>query len=1731
MRKSRKGLFRRRRTPSRRQRGFNVRNRLRFQTLESRLALSTNPTLIDFDSSTVSDPTSFVEVGELTYFVASDTQNGRELWVTDGSVQGTRLVADVNEGEDSSTPTELVELDGQLYFTAFTEEFGRELWTTDGTAEGTMMVADIYEGTYPSNYQDFGNSARPAELTAVDGMLYFSARDGQNGVELWKYDPETEEAELVADINDNVDDETSVPESSNPSNLTDVDGVLYFTANDGENGEELWRSTGTESGTEMVADVFEGTDDNGDPNSSYPGLLVAFEGDLFFLAENDEVGAELWKYDVGSDDPLQLVADINEGEGSAFTNTSQMVVLGDMLLFTADDGELGLELWKYTDQDGVELVEDINEGEDSGLSQFSDLTVIDGMLYFGANDGTNGFELWVSDGNNDTSMLADINDGTNDDDVPLSSDPVFFVQVGDVIYFSAETNEGGRELWQTDGTSSGTVQVDDYALTTSNFNPTNLTNVNDQLFFAGDTEEGPELFTLVEGDSVQMSIYIEGELMQIPGLVGVQEDDSTAAAYTYTDDGQIFFDDGSGVTLGDFFEVWQTDAGLAGNDPDAVLSPTQILEFQTDFNTTLQVFVDGQIVTDFVNHQLEGGEQIDIVYSTNPVVSIVTNFGIILVELYETNTPGTVENFLNYVNDNDFEEVIFHRSSAANGVIQAGGFTTDSEIFTDADQLDRIDTDDPIDSEAGLSNLLGTLGMANTGDPDSATSQFYINTRDNPGFDSNFTVFGTVLDIRTVEAIESLPVIDVTDGTAENGAFGELPVSVDDELVVISSVTGQGELSGTAFFDLDGDGTQDSNEAGIAGAMVFLDLNNSGSFEEEQDVYALTDSEGRYLLQHLPGEYTLMIAPLDGASFSLPEQEDGYSVTVEIGREFSDFDFAMEVGLVPTGLDLVNASDTGASDEDNLTNLNNDSDATFEVLVTGASFGATVNLYADGTLIGSAVAEGSEVVVTTHGTTVLEDGEFELTATLKFGDEQGEASDPLEITIDTTPPAEITSTPLPTVILGEPFGYDAESADEGIDGAVYSVEGAPEGFILIPSNGMIAWPTIEAQTGPVEFTLFLTDAAGNFVSQMIELTVLDPDLSVLPDEYSVDEDGSLTVTAGNGVLENDGDDPADLTAVLEDGGTTQNGVLELFEDGTFTYTPNDDFFGEDSFTYFAVDGDGNEGNVAKVTIVVNPLQDDPVPESDQYNLDEDETLTIDASSGLLANDTDVDGDQLRAILGDTSQLNGELDLADDGSFVYTPDEHYNGPASFTYQVSDGTTTSEFVTVTLTIAAVEDSPVAVADSYDVDEDDVLEINADLGVLANDFEPDGDDITIDLAERPENGSLTLNSNGSFTYTPDADFFGTDTFTYSISDGFRETEATVTIEVESMADDPMALDDVITVIIDGGEQELDVLANDSSDPDGEQELVIVSFTQGDQGGTVELGPDGLTLLYTPPVGFEGTDSFEYTIEDEDGLTATATVLASVSETPSGVIAGVVFLDVDEDGLLGDTEPGIPGVLITLIGTTDNDVEIERTAITDNEGSYSFEDLNPGTYSVTQHQPVVYEDWVETTDSPDAEVGVDETTGDDQITNIVLDETAGDVFVANNFSERRVESGYVSITWFFASNIGSGNHIRDALADAEEAAGNIELANAIREGLLSLDPVDGEEVVEESGLVFEESGERSGEDTPDSATEDQTEADTVLEGSSVVEDTTLEEQDETEAFESSFDEALEETEDWLGV
>src|SRR6185503_6226313 len=247
-----------------------------------------------------------------------------------------------------------------------------------------------------------------------------------------------------------------------------------------------------------------------------------------------------------------------------------------------------------------------------------------------------------------------------------------------------------------------------------------------------------------------------------------------------------------------------------------------------------------------------------------------------------------------------------------------------------------------------------------------------------------------------------------------------------------------------------------------------------------------------------------------------------------------------------------------------------------------------------------------------------------------------------------------------------------------------------------------------------------------------------------------------------------------------------HGTLSLSDNGAFVYTPSLSYTGIDTFTYRATDGSLTSG-VATVTIRVSPVNDVPVANNDAYTILEDATLAI-AATGVLTNDSDVDGNPLTALLV-ANVAHGTLALSNNGAFVYTPSLNYTGADAFTYRVTDGALTSSVATVTITILPVNDTPVVANDAYTATEDTLLTVPTP-GVLGNDSDPDGDVLRVVLVNGPTNGAVILFPTGGIGYRPNTNYNGTDTFTYRANDGsLTSSVATVTITIVPVNDAPVA------------------------------------------------------------------------------------------------------------------------------------------------------------------------------------------------------------------------------------------------------------------------------------------------------------------------------------------------------
>ena len=373
-----------------------------------------------------------------------------------------------------------------------------------------------------------------------------------------------------------------------------------------------------------------------------------------------------------------------------------------------------------------------------------------------------------------------------------------------------------------------------------------------------------------------------------------------------------------------------------------------------------------------------------------------------------------------------------------------------------------------------------------------------------------------------------------------------------------------------------------------------------------------------------------------------------------------------------------------------------------------------------------------------------------------------------------------------------------------------------------------------------------------------------------PDVATTEEDTPIEVR----VLENDFDDacsgPPCRPTLVNIGQVTQpaNGTVSIDRNpgrrpDTVTYTPRSNFFGPDTFTYTAFDFSGVESSPTTVTITVTPVNDAPNAVDDAATTKEDSAVTI----AVLANDTDIEGDAL-SVTSLIQPAHGTATLAGD-AVTYTPNADFNGTDQFTYRAQDASATSSPATVTITVTPVNDAPNAVNDAATTKEGNAVTI----AVLANDTDVDGDVLSVTSLTEPAHGTATLAGN-AVTYTPNADFNGTDQFTYSARDASTTSSpATVTITVTPVNDAPNAVNDTATTKEDNAVT-IAVLANDT-DAEGDA-LSVTSLTQPAHGTAAVAGN---AVTYTPNADFNGTDHFTYSARDASATSSSATVTITVT------------------------------------------------------------------------------------------------------------------------------------------------------------------------------------------------------------------------------------------------------------
>ena len=562
--------------------------------------------------------------------------------------------------------------------------------------------------------------------------------------------------------------------------------------------------------------------------------------------------------------------------------------------------------------------------------------------------------------------------------------------------------------------------------------------------------------------------------------------------------------------------------------------------------------------------------------------------------------------------------------------------------------------------------------------------------------------------------------------------------------------------------------------------------------------------------------------------------------------------------------------------------------------------------------------------------------------------------------LNQSPAATVTFTVVPDVPVANPDAYEATSGVPLGVGApgVLANDTDPAGLPLTPSvvtlpahgtltfnaNGSFIYTPTAGYVGTDSFTYRDSDGTNQSMAATVTFTVNPASPVANPDSYTATS-GVPLVVAAPGVLANDFDPSGlPLSAILATEPT--HGTLTLNSNGSFAYTPTAGYVGTDSFTYR--DGDPlSQGTPATVTLTVNPAP--PVANPDTYAATSGVPLVV-AAPGVLANDTGPAGLPLTPILV-SNPAHGTLIFNGDGSFTYTPTAGYLGTDSFSYRDSDGANQSAAATVTFVVNPA--APVANPDHYKAVSGVPLVVAAP-GVLANDTDPSGLPLSAIVATPPVHGTLTLNPDGSFVYTPTAGYVGTDSFTYRDSDGANlSAAATVSFTV---AAPPQV---VQTYPVSGTQgtplTRIPLLTFTDPGTNGSPLLSTIIISWGDgtttSAGTITPFNGGYLVAGSHTYESSGTFPVIVTVDDPNNGSFTVVLPAVIQPLRTiGSLSGTVYNDVNGDGLYEPGKPGLAGQTVVLAGVDYLGNRVVMTTTTGPDGSYHFTGLSTGIYAMQE-------------------------------------------------------------------------------------------------------------------------------------------------------------------------------------
>ncbi|HIF9522105.1 TPA: Ig-like domain-containing protein, partial [Photobacterium damselae] len=490
-------------------------------------------------------------------------------------------------------------------------------------------------------------------------------------------------------------------------------------------------------------------------------------------------------------------------------------------------------------------------------------------------------------------------------------------------------------------------------------------------------------------------------------------------------------------------------------------------------------------------------------------------------------------------------------------------------------------------------------------------------------------------------------------------------------------------------------------------------------------------------------------------------------------------------------------------------------------------------------------------------------------------DDGNGGTDTITVTVNVTPVNDApvgenvsAETQEETAVTGQLTATDADG-----DNLTFKPGTNPEnGSVTVNQDGSWEYVPNTDFNGEDSFTVVVDDGNGGSDTITVTVNVTPVNDAPVGEDVIAETQEETAVTGQLTATDVDGDN---LT--FKPGSDPTNGQVTVNPDGSWEYVPNPDFNGEDSFTVVVDDGNGGSDTIT-VTVNVTPVNDAPVGEDVSAETQEETAVT-----GQLTA-TDADGDNLTFKPGSNPE-NGSVTINADGSWEYVPNTDFNGEDSFTVVVDDGNGGSDTITVTVNVTPVNDAPVGEDVSAETQEETAV-----TGQLTA-TDVDGDNLTFKPGTNPENGSITINADGSWEYVPNPDFNGEDSFTVVVDDGNGGSDTiTVTVNVTPVNDAPVGED----VIAETQEETAVTGQLTATDVDGDN----LTFKPGSDptNGQVTVNPDG-SWEYVPNPDFNGEDSFTVVVDDGNGGTDTITVTVNVTPVNDAPVGEDVSVETQEE------------------------------------------------------------------------------------------------------------------------------------------------------------------------------------------------------------------------------------------